>query len=53
MPVGDGVNVGLARSFGLRGFELDWVCANFGNSASNIQNDLRLAIGVTDHLGEG
>jgi hypothetical protein len=34
------------------GLALDHVRTNFGNSASNTQNDLRLAVGVTYHFGE-
>jgi peptidoglycan-associated lipoprotein len=52
MQFGGGMNVRLARGFGVRAFELDYVRTNFRNSGSNLQNDLRLAIGVTYHLGE-
>jgi peptidoglycan-associated lipoprotein len=52
MQFGGGLNIGLARGFGLRAFELDYVRSSFRNLANNTQNDLRLAIGATYHIGE-
>jgi outer membrane immunogenic protein len=51
MQFGGGLNIGLARGFSLRAFELDYVRSNFPNSANNTQNDLRLAIGFIYHIG--
>jgi hypothetical protein len=52
MQFGGGVNVGLGRGFGVRAIELDYVRSRFRNYASNTQNDLRIAFGVTYHIGE-
>ena len=50
MQIGGGLNIGLARGFGIRPFELDYVRTNLPNGATNNQNDLRLAFGVSYHL---
>ena len=52
MQFGGGVNVSLMRGFGVRAIELDYVRTNFRNFATNTQNDLRIAVGVTYHVGE-
>jgi hypothetical protein len=52
MQFGGGLNIGLRRGFGLRAIELDYVRTSFANLASNTQNDLRIAVGVTYHVGE-
>jgi len=52
MQFGGGVNISLARGFGIRAIELDYVRTNFRNFATNTQNDLRIAVGISYHLGE-
>lgn len=51
MEAGGGLNVFLTRSFGLRLIEVDYVRSALANGASNVQNDLRLAFGVTCRFG--
>jgi hypothetical protein len=51
MEAGGGLNVFLTRSFGLRVFEVDYVRSRLANGTSNVQNDLRLAFGVTYRFG--
>jgi hypothetical protein len=51
MQFGGGLNIGLARGFSFRAFEVDYVRTNFPNSANNTQNDLRLAMGFVYHIG--
>lgn len=51
MQFGGGLNVGLARGFGVRAIELDYVRTRFRNLVDDSQNDLRLAFGVTYHVG--
>ena len=51
LQVGGGLNIMIARRFGLRALEIDYVRTSLPNSASNTQNDLRLAMGVSYHLG--
>jgi hypothetical protein len=50
MQIGGGLNVRIARNFGIRALELDYVRTSLPNSASNTQNDLRLNFGVSYHL---
>jgi hypothetical protein len=50
MQIGGGLNVALARGFGLRALEVDYVRTTLPNGASNTQNDLRLSFGVSYHL---
>jgi hypothetical protein len=50
MQVGGGLNIALARNFGLRALEIDYVRTTLPNSVGNIQNDLRLAIGLSYRL---
>jgi hypothetical protein len=52
LQAGGGLNIGLTKRFGLRAFEIDFLRTSFRNSASDNQNDLRLAFGVTYHLGK-
>jgi outer membrane immunogenic protein len=52
MQLGGGFDVGLARGFGIRALEVDYVHTNLSNNGSNSQNDLRLAFGVSYHLGK-
>jgi hypothetical protein len=51
MQVGGGVNVVLAKGFGLRAFQLDYVRTTLSNNVTDIQHDLRMGIGVTWRLG--
>lgn len=48
---GGGLNIALTRGFGVRALEVDYVRTGFRNFSSDSQNDLRLAFGVTYHLG--
>jgi len=45
--IGGGANVTLLHGLGLRLFEVDYVHTQLPNGASNSQNDLRLAFGVS------
>lgn len=51
MQAGGGFNVFLSNRFGVRLLEVDYVKTTLPNSASNTQNDLRLAFGMTWHIG--
>lgn len=51
MQLGGGVDVAAGRRFGVRALELDYVRTSLPNNASNTQNDLRIAFGVTYHIG--
>jgi len=50
MQLGGGLNVAVAKGFGVRAFELDYVRTRFRNLAGDSQDDLRLGFGVTYHL---
>ena len=50
MQAGGGLNYYLTRNFGLRLLEADYVRTALPNGAANIQNDVRLAAGVTWHI---
>jgi hypothetical protein len=52
VQAGGGVNLYLTRSFGVRLLQADYVRTNLPNAAANAQNDLRLAFGVTYHVGK-
>jgi hypothetical protein len=51
LQVGGGMNLFFSKSFGVRLLEMDYVRTALPNSASNTQNDLRLACGVLWHIG--
>ena len=51
IEAGGGVNLLLARGFGLRLVEADYVRNALPNNFSNTQNDTRLAFGVTWRFG--
>jgi hypothetical protein len=51
LQTGGGVNMLLSRNFGIRVIEADYVRTLLPNGSANVQNDLRLAFGVTYHLG--
>jgi hypothetical protein len=44
--------VALSRGFGVRAFEVDYLRTSLPNNASNSQNDLRIAFGLTYHTGK-
>jgi hypothetical protein len=52
MQLGGGADVALSRGFGVRAFEVDYLRTSLPNNASNSQNDLRIAFGVTYHRGK-
>jgi len=52
LQVGGGLNIAIAKGFGLRLPEIDYVRTSLPNNAGNTQNDLRLAIGISYHLGK-
>jgi opacity protein-like surface antigen len=47
MQVGGGLDVALAKRFGLRALEVDYVRTTLPNNATDTQNDLRLAVGIS------
>ncbi len=47
MQLGTGADVAIAKGFGIRAFELDWLHTTLPNNASNTQNDLRIGFGVS------
>ncbi len=51
MQLGGGVDLFLTRHIGVRLFEMDWIRTALPNGASNTQNDLRVAAGLTYHVG--
>jgi len=50
MQLGGGIDVALSRGFGVRALQLDYIRTSLPNNASNTQNDLRIAFGVTYHI---
>ncbi len=50
MQIGGGVHFFVSRSFTLRALEADYVRTALPNGGSDVQNDLRLGVGVTYHL---
>jgi hypothetical protein len=53
LQTGGGLNVLFSKRIGLRVLEADYVRTTLPNYASNVQNDFRLGIGVTYHVGSG
>jgi hypothetical protein len=49
--LGGGFDLSLARGFGLRLAEVEYFHSRLPNNGSGTQNDLRLAFGVSYHLG--
>jgi outer membrane immunogenic protein len=47
MQVGGGFNIRLAKNFGLRAFEVDYVRTSLPNGTTDSQHDLRLAAGIS------
>ena len=50
LQAGGGLNLYLSRHWGVRLLEADYVRTAFPNAADDVQNDLRLAFGVTYHF---
>ncbi|HEX2999663.1 MAG TPA: hypothetical protein VHR86_05445 [Armatimonadota bacterium] len=50
--IGGGVNVSLAKGFGLRPFQMDYIYTALPNTGTDAQHDIRLSIGVTYHIGK-
>jgi len=50
--LGVGFDVPLARGFGLRALEIDYVHTGLPDGGSDTQNDLRLAFGVSYRMGK-
>jgi len=51
IEAGGGLNLFFSKTFGVRLLEADYVRTSLPNNASNTQNDLRLAFGMTWHIG--
>jgi hypothetical protein len=52
MQLGGGADIALAKGFGLRLIEVDYVRTSLPNNGSNTQDDLRIAFGGTYHFGK-
>jgi outer membrane immunogenic protein len=52
LQAGGGLNMALSWRFGLRLIQVDYLRTTLPNNGSDTQNDLRLAVGVTYHLGK-
>jgi hypothetical protein len=50
MQFGGGLDLRFARHIGIRAVEADYVRSTFPNNAGNLQNDLRLAGGISFHF---
>jgi hypothetical protein len=50
--IGGGVNVSLAKGFGMRPFQMDYIYTALPNTGTDAQHDIRLSIGVTYHIGK-
>jgi hypothetical protein len=46
LQVGGGMNLPLSSHIGVRAFEADWVRTALPNSTTNVQNNLRLGVGI-------
>ena len=51
LEAGGGLNLLLSKSFGVRLLEANYVRTSLPNNFSNSQNDMRLAFGMTWHIG--
>lgn len=49
--LGGGYDLALVRGFGLRVVEVDYFHSALPNNGSGTQNDIRLAFGVSYHIG--
>jgi outer membrane immunogenic protein len=52
MQIGGGLNIGVAKHFGVRALELYYLRTNLPNNTNDVQNDLRLGFGVSYHIGK-
>lgn len=52
LQVGGGWDVTVWKDLAVRVFEADWVRTSLPNGASNVQDHLRLAFGVSYHIGK-
>jgi hypothetical protein len=50
LQVGGGMNLPLSSHIGVRAFEADWLRTALPNSTTNIQNNLRLGVGISFRL---
>ena len=50
MQLGGGLDLRFAKHIGIRAVEADYVRSAFPNNAGNVQNDLRLAAGISFHF---
>lgn len=48
---GGGLNLLFSKTLGVRLLEADYVRTSLPNNASNSQNDMRIAVGITWHIG--
>jgi hypothetical protein len=51
MQFGGGLNIGVAKHFGIRAPEIYYIRTNLPNNVTDVQNDLRLGFGVSYHIG--
>lgn len=51
LQTGGGVNLSFSKRFAVRVFEADYVRTSLPNNASDVQNDLRLGVGLSYHTG--
>lgn len=51
LQTGGGFNLPVARGFGVRLLEVDYVRTALPNNSSDVQNDFRIGAGLTYHLG--
>lgn len=51
LEVGGGLNLLFSKTLGVRLLEADYVRTSLPNNASNTQNDMRIAVGMTWHIG--
>jgi len=50
LQVGGGMNLPLSSHIGVRAFEADWLRTALPNSTTNVQNNLRLGVGIVFRL---
>jgi hypothetical protein len=51
LEAGGGLNFFFSKALGVRLLEADYVRTSLPNNASNTQSDLRIAVGITWHIG--
>ena len=47
MQLGGGLDIGIAKGFGIRALETDWIHTTLPNNAGNSQNDFRIGFGIS------